>query len=96
MERGNYLVRGSIRIRGRGKIPLRQTFLAPTPSCLTHRYAFDRVFDKSSSQEEVYNDTAKPLLKGLFEGFNATVFAYGVSGKQYGSSDRRIDKLCLS
>jgi len=44
------------------------------------RYAFDRVFAKDTTQDEVFNDTAKPLLPGLFDGFNATVFAYGVSG----------------
>jgi hypothetical protein len=53
--------------------------LGLTASGLDARYAFDRVFDKNSTQEEVFNDTAKPLLQGLFEGFNATVFAYGVS-----------------
>lgn len=44
------------------------------------RYAFDRVFDKTSTQEEVFDHTAKPLLGGLFDGFNATVFAYGATG----------------
>lgn len=43
------------------------------------RYAFDRVFSKDSTQEEVFENTAKPVLEGLFDGFNATVFAYGVS-----------------
>jgi hypothetical protein len=46
---------------------------------LVGRYAFDRVFAKDTTQDEVFNDTAKPLLPGLFDGFNATVFAYGVS-----------------
>lgn len=44
-----------------------------------NRYAFDRVFSKDSTQEEVFENTAKPVLEGLFDGFNATVFAYGVS-----------------
>jgi hypothetical protein len=44
-----------------------------------YRYAFDRVFSKDSTQEEVFENTAKPVLEGLFDGFNATVFAYGVS-----------------
>jgi hypothetical protein len=46
------------------------------------RYAFDRVFSKDSTQEEVFENTAKPVLEGLFDGFNATVFAYGVSSKK--------------
>ncbi|KAJ9111772.1 hypothetical protein QFC22_006431 [Naganishia vaughanmartiniae] len=44
------------------------------------RYAFDRVFSKDSTQEEVFENTAKPVLEGLFDGFNATVFAYGATG----------------
>jgi kinesin family protein 18/19 len=40
---------------------------------------FDHVFKMAASQEEVYENTAKPLLDGVLSGFNATVFAYGVS-----------------
>ncbi len=43
------------------------------------RYAFDRVFPDHSSQEEVFENTTKPLLDGVMNGFNASVFAYGVS-----------------
>lgn len=42
------------------------------------RFMFDRVFDSESRQHHVYEATAQPLLKGLLDGFNATVFAYGV------------------
>jgi kinesin family protein 18/19 len=42
------------------------------------RYTFDRVFDEQAQQIDVYEKTAKPLLDGLLDGFNATVFAYGV------------------
>ncbi|KAG5440754.1 hypothetical protein PCK2_000190, partial [Pneumocystis canis] len=44
------------------------------------RYAFDRVFDENATQEIVYENTAKPLLDGILEGYNATVFAYGATG----------------
>lgn len=40
---------------------------------------FDRVFRPESSQQEVYDATARPLLQRLLDGFNTTVFAYGVS-----------------
>lgn len=50
---------------------------------LGKRYAFDRVFSKDSTQEEVFENTAKPVLEGLFDGFNATVFAYGVSPSEF-------------
>ena len=42
------------------------------------RFMFDKVFDGEARQEEVYAATAKPLLNGLLDGYNATVFAYGV------------------
>lgn len=42
------------------------------------RFLFDRVFDTDAHQRDVFEETAKPLLEGLFEGYNATVFAYGV------------------
>ena len=49
------------------------------------QFFFDHVFDKNTSQQEVYNKTTKPLLESIIEGFNATVFAYGAtgSGKTY-------------
>ncbi|GAB5361490.1 hypothetical protein AAMO2058_000717700 [Amorphochlora amoebiformis] len=57
-----------------------------------YRYSFDHVFDSKSSQEVVYNDTTKPLIPDVCDGFNATAFAYGQtgSGKTYtmlGSED---------
>ncbi|KAG9317261.1 hypothetical protein JVU11DRAFT_1455 [Chiua virens] len=42
------------------------------------RFMFDRVFDGEARQEDVYAATAKPLLNGLLDGYNATIFAYGV------------------
>ncbi|KAJ3176613.1 kinesin-like protein Klp5 [Geranomyces variabilis] len=44
------------------------------------RYGFDRVFNEAATQQEVYEGTAKPLLDGVLNGFNATVFAYGATG----------------
>lgn len=44
------------------------------------RYAFDRVFDTSEDQAEVYRETTLFLIQGLLDGFNATVFAYGCTG----------------
>jgi kinesin family protein 18/19 len=42
------------------------------------RFMFDKVFNHESQQQDVYQATAQPLLQGVLEGFNATVFAYGV------------------
>ena len=44
------------------------------------RYAFDRVFDASASQHDVFEQTCKPLLDGILNGYNASVFAYGATG----------------
>lgn len=45
-----------------------------------HEYAFDAVFDGSSTQEEVYNKTAKPYIHKAIMGENVTIFAYGTTG----------------
>ncbi|KAF9076463.1 kinesin-like protein [Rhodocollybia butyracea] len=44
------------------------------------RFMFDKVFNHESQQQDVYQATAQPLLQGVLEGFNATVFAYGATG----------------
>lgn len=48
---------------------------------LSQRYAFDQVFDENADQETVFKETTKPLLDGILNGFNATVFAYGVGSE---------------
>lgn len=69
-------------------------------------YDFDHVFNEHSSQEEVYRNTTAPLVRSVFEGFCATVFAYGAtsSGKTYtmvgtqndpGIMKRAIDDIFL-
>eukprot|EP00038_Savillea_parva_P031411 m.86153 g.86153 ORF g.86153 m.86153 type:complete len:1042 (-) comp9657_c1_seq2:69-3194(-) len=44
------------------------------------RYAFDHAFGPEASQTEVYETSCKFLLRGVLEGYNATVFAYGPTG----------------
>ncbi|WVQ99388.1 hypothetical protein IAU59_006521 [Kwoniella sp. CBS 9459] len=44
------------------------------------KYVFDQVFSMEATQEEVFGRTAKPLLPGVLDGYNATVFAYGATG----------------
>ncbi|KAH0164161.1 kinesin-domain-containing protein, partial [Aureobasidium melanogenum] len=43
-------------------------------------FTFDRVFDDNTTQAEVYEATTKNLLDSVFDGYNATVFAYGATG----------------
>mmetsp|Transcript_5517 Transcript_5517/g.6449 ORF Transcript_5517/g.6449 Transcript_5517/m.6449 type:complete len:924 (-) Transcript_5517:254-3025(-) len=45
-----------------------------------HRFVFDKLFDVQATQEDVYNNTTRPLLDSVLDGFNATVFAYGATG----------------
>lgn len=42
------------------------------------RYIFDRVLGMHTTQAEVFEVTALKLLEGVLNGYNATVFAYGV------------------
>ncbi|TMW67303.1 hypothetical protein Poli38472_012419 [Pythium oligandrum] len=44
------------------------------------RCTFDRVFDVHSTQQEVYEHTAKPLVQDFLQGYNCTIFAYGQTG----------------
>ncbi|XP_041099817.1 kinesin-1 heavy chain isoform X1 [Polyodon spathula] len=48
-------------------------------------YAFDRVFQSNTSQEQVYNLCAQKIVKDVLEGYNGTIFAYGQtsSGKTH-------------
>ncbi len=43
-------------------------------------FSFDFVFDKETTQEEIYLNTSKLLLEEVLEGYNATIFAYGATG----------------
>jgi hypothetical protein len=43
-------------------------------------FTFDAVFDSTSTQEGVYGMAAQPAVAKLFDGFNATIFAYGQTG----------------
>ncbi len=51
----------------------------------TYRFSFDRIFGPNSSQKEVFDISAKPIIDSVLEGFNGTIFAYGQtsSGKTY-------------
>lgn len=46
----------------------------------THRFTFDQVYHRDSSQLMVYETTAKAVVDSSLEGYNATIFAYGQTG----------------
>ena len=40
-------------------------------------FTYDYVFDQPVGQSDVYENCVKCLVEGCFEGYNATVLAYG-------------------
>lgn len=43
-------------------------------------FTYDLVFDTDSKQFEIYRDCIESLVEGCFDGYNATVLAYGQTG----------------
>ena len=41
---------------------------------------FDHVFGSFSTQQEVFDQTVRPIVEEALRGFNTTVFAYGQTG----------------
>ncbi|EAR95613.3 kinesin motor catalytic domain protein (macronuclear) [Tetrahymena thermophila SB210] len=56
-------------------------------------FNFDRVFNMETTQEQIYEVAAKPVVQSVLEGFNGTVFAYGQtsSGKTFTMQGASID-----
>ena len=50
-----------------------------------HTFSLDHIFDIDSTQEQIYEVAAKPVVSSVLEGFNGTIFAYGQtsSGKTH-------------
>ena len=51
-----------------------------TPQNQTLNFKFDFAFPPTITQEDVYDKTAAPIVEGVLEGFNGTIFAYGQTG----------------
>lgn len=45
-----------------------------------HKFIFDQLFDENSTQQDVYENTARSSVESVLEGFNSTIFAYGATG----------------
>ena len=50
-------------------------------------FNFDRVFGAESTQVQVFEESARPLIGDVLSGYNATIFAYGQTG---------TGKVCLT
>lgn len=48
-------------------------------------YVFDKVFKPNATQDRVYGEAAKTIVKDVLMGYNGTIFAYGQtsSGKTH-------------
>mmetsp|Transcript_20807 Transcript_20807/g.32098 ORF Transcript_20807/g.32098 Transcript_20807/m.32098 type:complete len:169 (+) Transcript_20807:321-827(+) len=44
------------------------------------KYNFDYVADESMSQQELFDQVAKPIAQSCLAGYNASIFAYGQTG----------------
>ncbi|NXO45075.1 KIF24 protein, partial [Locustella ochotensis] len=51
-----------------------------TQYILQHVFYFDEVFEETCTNQDVYMKTAYPLIQHIFNGGNATCFAYGQTG----------------
>lgn len=44
------------------------------------RFTFDYVYPSNTTQAQVFNETAKPIVDSVLQGYNGTIFAYGQTG----------------
>ncbi|XP_069507116.1 kinesin-like protein KIF3B isoform X2 [Ambystoma mexicanum] len=51
-----------------------------TTNELPKTFTFDAVYDSNSKQVELYDETFRPLVDSVLQGFNGTIFAYGQTG----------------
>ncbi|XP_027681046.2 kinesin-like protein KIF3C isoform X1 [Chelonia mydas] len=61
-----------------GQVALRNPKAAPGE--LAKTFTFDAVYDASSKQADLYDETVRPLIDSVLQGFNGTIFAYGQTG----------------
>ena len=62
-----------------------------------YAFKFHGIFDMLTQQERVFNEVARDVIEGCFEGYNGTIFAYGQtgSGKTFtitGRAERYADR----
>ncbi|KAJ9459471.1 Kinesin-like protein [Diplonema papillatum] len=46
----------------------------------SQHFTFDRVYEESAQQKDVYENTARPAVEAVLAGYNATMIAYGQTG----------------
>ena len=73
------LARGNINILQFDR-ELHQVAILEPKTGLYKSFAYDSVYDDASSQQELYDESAFPLVESALQGYNATIFAYGQTG----------------
>lgn len=53
------------------------TVTGETTSKVQDYYTFNNVFMQEDGQKTVYDNSVKPIIGKLFEGYNVTILAYG-------------------
>ncbi|XP_013855241.1 kinesin-like protein KIF3C [Austrofundulus limnaeus] len=61
-----------------GQVILRNPRAPPSEPQKT--FTFDAVYDASSKQRDLYDESVRPLIDSVLAGFNGTIFAYGQTG----------------
>ncbi|VDO37227.1 unnamed protein product [Haemonchus placei] len=56
------------------------------------QFSFDAAFGPNSSQKDIHEATTSPLVDSVVAGYNATVFAYGATGKFFRIENFRSGK----
>ena len=62
-----------------------------------YQFAFSRILDATTTQDQMFEAVAQPVVDSVLEGFNGTIFAYGQtgSGKTFtitGGAERYADR----
>ena len=57
-----------------------QVQLNPVSSEPEKQFTYDEVYGPESTQRQVYDETAFPLVESVIQGYNGTIFAYGQTG----------------
>eukprot|EP00924_Labyrinthula_sp_SR-Ha-C_P000797 maker-scaffold_7-snap-gene-4.7-mRNA-1 protein AED:0.01 eAED:0.01 QI:146/1/1/1/1/1/2/236/655 len=66
-------------------VSLSNTVLETSQGLTRQKFAFTRIFERNSSQEDIFHTCAEDLINKLFKGLSSLIFAYGVTnaGKTY-------------
>ncbi|CDW75636.1 kinesin motor domain containing protein [Stylonychia lemnae] len=62
------------------KVMVRICITKPDEAQNAKVFSYDSVYDVDSLQQNVYDESAFPLVESVIEGYNGTIFAYGQTG----------------